>query len=154
MNGTAEVMAAGAQVELRNCWSQIGVHGDSSCPELENFVHCRNCPVYSNAGAQLLDRPLPTDYRREWTEHFAGRKKTAAPAKISAVLFRLESEWLALATHAFQEVAERRRLHSLPHRRLGIVLGLVNIRAELLICVSLERWLGLEQKTSSVSDRG
>jgi chemotaxis-related protein WspD len=121
---------------------------------LKKFVHCRNCPVYSNAGAQLLNRPVPVDYRREWTEHFAGRKKTAAPAKISAVLFRLESEWLALATQAFQEVAERRRVHSLPHRRLSLVMGLVNIRGELLICVSLARLLGLEHNASNESDRG
>jgi chemotaxis-related protein WspD len=149
-----ETPIAAAKVELRTCWSEIGVHGDGSCAELKKFIHCRNCPVYSNAGAQLLNRPLPSNYRREWTEHFAGRKKTAAPAKISAVLFRLESEWLALATQAFQEVAERRRVHSLPHRRLGLVLGLVNIRGELLICVSLARLLGLEQKTSSSPDRG
>jgi len=157
MNGTAEVMAAGAQVELRNCWSQIGVHGDSSCPELENFVHCRNCPVYSNAGAQLLDRPLPLNYRRDWTAHFARKKKSAAPAKISAVLFRIESEWLALPTQAFQEVAERRMIHSLPHRRSGIVLGLVNVRGELLICVSLSRLLGIrnaEMEQEHKADRG
>jgi chemotaxis-related protein WspD len=142
-----ETPMAAARVELRTCWSEIGVHGDGSCAELKKFIHCRNCPVYSNAGAQLLNRPLPIDYRREWTEHFAGRKKTAAPAKISAVLFRLESEWLALATQAFQEVAEQRRVHSLPHRRLGLVIGLVNIRGELLICVSLARLLGLAQKS-------
>jgi chemotaxis-related protein WspD len=149
-----ETRIAAAKVELRTCWSEIGVHGDGSCAELKQFIHCRNCPVYSNAGAQLLNRPLPVNYRRDWTEHFAGRKKTAAPAKISAVLFRLESEWLALATQAFQEVAERRRVHSLPHRRLGLVMGLVNIRGELLICVSLARLLGLEQKTSSSPNRG
>src|SRR5437588_9259581 len=148
-----EAMTASTGVDLRTCWSEIGVHGDGSCPELQKFIHCRNCPVYSNAGVQLLNRPLPPDYRREWTEHFARRKKTAAPAKISAVVFRLESEWLALATQAFQEVAERRRVHSLPHRRLGLVLGLVNIPGELLSCVSLARWLGLEEKATSASAR-
>jgi chemotaxis-related protein WspD len=133
-------------VDLRTCWSEIGVQGDGSCPRLQEFIHCRNCPVYSNAGVQLLNRPLPPDYRREWTEHFARKKKTAAPARISAVLFRIESEWLALPTPAFQEVAERRLIHSLPHRRSGLVLGLANIRGELLICVSLSRLLGLEKK--------
>ena len=145
MNGTAEVLTAGKEVQLRTCWSEIGVHGDSSCPELQNFIHCRNCPVYSSAGAQLLNRPLPANYRRDWTAHFARKKKSATPAKISAVVFRLESEWLALPTQAFQEVAERRLIHSLPHRRSGMVLGLVNVRGELLICVSLSRLLGLKQ---------
>ena len=36
-----------------------------------------------------------------------------------------------------------RLIHSLPHRRQGIVLGLVNVRGELLICVSLARLLGI-----------
>src|SRR5882724_2541617 len=146
MDGMAEVLTPGADVDLRTCWSEIGVQGDGSCPKLQEFIHCRNCPVYSNAGVQLLNRPLPPDYRQEWTEHFARKKKTAAPARISAVLFRIESEWLALPTPAFQEVAERRLIHSLPHRRSGLVLGLANIRGELLICVSLSRLLGLEKK--------
>src|SRR5437899_11472574 len=95
----------GGQVELRTCWSEIGVHGDGSCAELKKFVHCRNCPVYSNAGAQLLNRPLPSEYRREWTEHVAGRRRTAAPAKISAVLFPLESAGRAPARKALQQAA-------------------------------------------------
>jgi chemotaxis-related protein WspD len=125
------------------CWNEIGVYGSGTCGELSQFVHCRNCPVYSAAGAQLLDRALPGDYRRESTEHFAQPKKRTVAGKISAVLFRIRNEWLALPTQAFQEVAERRLIHSLPHRREGIVQGLVNVRGELLICVSLSRMLGL-----------
>src|SRR5439155_15903933 len=85
------------------------------------------------------------EYRREWTIHFAQEKKRAAPSKLSAIVFRINDEWLALPTQAFQEVAECRQIHSLPHRRQGIVLGLVNIRGELLICVSLGRLLGLDR---------
>ena len=96
-------------------------------------------------GVQLLDRPLLPEYRQAWTEHFAQPRQLAAPAKASALLFRINAEWLALPTQAFQEVAERRPVHSLPHRRRGIVLGLVNIRGELLICVSLGHLLGLDR---------
>ena len=134
--------------EIYTCWNKIGVRGDASCPELQKYVRCRNCPVYSNAAVQLLDRPLLPEIRREWTEHFAQPKQLAAPAKTSAFLFRINAEWLALPTQAFQEVAERRLVHSLPHRRQGIVLGVVNIRGELLICVSLGHLLGLEQTPS------
>jgi len=59
-------------------------------------------------------------------------------------LFRVGPEWLALPTPAFREVVERRLVHSLPHRRQGIVLGLVNVRGELLICISLRHLLGLD----------
>jgi chemotaxis-related protein WspD len=130
------------------CWQTIGVYGAGNCRELPKFIHCRNCPVYSHSALRLLDRPMPQDYRAEWTEHFAREQRLAPPVKTSAVLFRINAEWLALPTHAFQEVAERRRTHSLPHQRQGIVVGLVNIRGELLICVSLGRLLGLEKGSS------
>jgi chemotaxis-related protein WspD len=132
-------------MELEPCWQSIGVYGDSSCPELATAIHCRNCKIYSNAGLQLLNRPMPKEYRREWSIHFAQAKHSAVPTKISAVIFRLHREWLALPTQAFQEVAEWRKVHSLPHRRNSIVLGLINIRGELLICVALDRMLGLEE---------
>ena len=124
--------AGGAPAQVYDCWKTIGVEGNGTCRELPGFIHCRNCPVYSAAGLQLLNRPLPADYRREWTEHFAQKQKLSTPLKTSALIFRIDREWLALPTHAFQEVAERRAIHTLPHRRQGIVLGLVNIRGELL----------------------
>jgi chemotaxis-related protein WspD len=133
----------GQAVEIRACWNDIGVQGDATCPELQQVIHCRNCPVYSQAGVQLLDRPLLPEYRRACTEHFAQEKKLGSPARHSALVFRIDSEWLALPTPAFHEVAERRPVHSLPHRQQGIVLGLVNVRGELLICVSLGHLLGL-----------
>ncbi len=129
---------------LDTCWNRIGVYGDGECAELKKFIHCRNCGVFSAAAHKLLDRPLPETYRQEWTRHFAQTEKALQPAKKSAVVFRLKAEWLALPTHTFQEVGERRPIHSLPHRRDGIVLGLVNVRGELLICVALDRFLGLE----------
>jgi len=136
-----------AGVELHSCWNQIGVQGNQTCRELTRYFHCHNCPVYSAAAAQFLDRPVIPEYRREWTEHFAREKRIAAPAKISAVIFRLSTEWLAMPTQAFQEIAERRALHSLPHRRSGVVIGIVNVRGELLICAALDRLLGLESGT-------
>lgn len=129
---------------VSDCWNQIGVSGNRTCRELARYFHCHNCPVHSAAAARLLDRPLTAADRRTWTEHYAREQPPGTPAKTSALLFRLGAEWLALPTAAFQEIAERRVLHSLPHRRLGIVLGLVNVRGELLICASLARLLSLE----------
>jgi chemotaxis-related protein WspD len=141
-----QVAAAGElPAQITDCWNTIGVNGNGSCRELLKVVHCRNCPVYSAAGVQLLDRPLTPEYRRQWAEHYAQEKKLATPVRTSVVVFRVGTEWLALSTRAFQEVAEKRTVHSLPHRRRNIVVGLANIRGELLICVSLGRLLGLEQ---------
>lgn len=132
---------------LPDCWNKIGVGGNSSCPELARYAHCRNCPVYSAAGAELLNRRLPAGYRQEWTEHFALEKVRVTPGKLSVVIFRVGSEWLALPTQAFHEVAEYRAIHTLPHRQDGLVLGLINFRGELLVCVSLSRLLGVERES-------
>jgi len=131
--------------EVAGCWSNVGVYGDGSCPELKEFVHCRNCPVYSAAGVKLLDRPLPTDYRHDWSQHFAEDKRFPEAGNSSAILFRIQNEWLALPTHTFQEVAEKRPIHSLPRRGQGVVLGLANVRGELVICVSLGHLLQIER---------
>jgi chemotaxis-related protein WspD len=129
---------------LNPCWSLVGVYGSISCPDLRHFVHCRNCPVYSSAGVQLLDRPLSPEYRREWTEHFAKLKKIPDRACLSALVFRIESEWLALPTQIFQQVSERRPIHSLPHAGRSFILGLANVRGELLTCISLCQLLGIQ----------
>ncbi len=138
---------------VNDCWNKIGANGDGTCRELEKFIHCRNCPVYSSAGTRLLDRDLPANYRREWTELFSRRKTIAALGKVSVVIFRIDTEWLALPIPVFQEVVERRTIHCLPHRRQGIVLGLTNIRGELLICVSVGRLLGLEREIKKEKPR-
>ena len=140
---------ADALAEVFDCWNTIGVTGNGSCRELLRFTHCRNCPVHSAAAAQLLDRPVLPQWRDEWTEHYAREKKLTTPARTSVVIFRIGPEWLALPTPAFQEVAERRIIHTLPRRRSvqNLVLGLVNIRGELLICVALGPLLGLEAST-------
>jgi chemotaxis-related protein WspD len=144
---------AAAVAPVHDCWNTIGVAGNGSCRELTRHIHCRNCPVHAAAAVQLLDRPLSAEYRREWTEHFAREKTLTTPARVSVVTFRIGLEWLALRTDIFQEVAERRSMHSLPHRRRGIVIGLVNVRGELLICAALDRLLGLESAVPSPRHR-
>lgn len=138
---------------MNDCWNRIGIQGDGSCAELPKVVHCRHCPVYSGAAAQLLNRSLPAEYRRQWTEHFARPRSTPPAARNSAVVFRVGPEWLALPTSVFQEVTQQGRVHSIPHQRRGIVAGLVNIGGELLICVMLERLLSLGQAAPAIPPR-
>lgn len=92
----------------------------------------------------MLDRELAPAYRQEWTELLARPKPTRITGTKSVVIFRVGPEWLSLPAQVFQEVAERRVHHTLPHRDNDMLLGLVNIRGELLVCVSLSRLLGVE----------
>jgi chemotaxis-related protein WspD len=127
---------------LGSCWKAIGVYGDASCSELVELVHCRNCPVYASAAAQLLDVEAPARYTQEWTQIVAADKPAAPIESFSVVIFRVGVEWLALPSAVFKEIADDRRVHSLPHRRNGALLGVVNIRGELLLCTSLKHILG------------
>ena len=137
--------------ERHDCWNQIGVFGDGTCPELANVIHCRNCPVYAAGGRSLLEREPPAGYLREWTQALAAAKDEArAEDTLSVLIFRLGREWLALPTHVCQEVAERRPIHILPHRSGSVLLGLVNIRGQIRLCVSLRELLGLEPADDSV----
>ncbi len=138
---------------IDDCWNRIGVRGDGSCAELEQHIHCRNCPTYSSAAVRLFDRDLPADYRSYWTSHFAKEKQVITLETHSVVIFRVGAEWLALPARAFVSVSELKPIHSLPHRRNRLVLGLVNVRGELLVCVSLERTLGLEEPEAPSVDR-
>lgn len=134
---------------LQDCWNKIGVWGDVSCPELAQQIHCRNCPVYSSAAAALLGGDAPAGYLEQWTAHFSREKQVEEKDTHSALIFRIGAEWLALPVHFFKEVSDPKPIHILPHRRNNIVLGIVNIRGELLICVSLAEVLHLEKTAAN-----
>ena len=140
---------------VNDCWNQIGVEGDRSCPELKTVIHCRNCPVYSAAGRTLLEREAPLEYVNEWTNILAksqpdhsGSQTSIADAPLaqtlSVMIFRLLGEWLALPVRLFQEVTQPCVIHTLPHHSNELLRGLVNIRGEILMCISLGNLLDLE----------
>jgi len=137
---------------IKDCWNTIGVRGDASCKELVQHVHCRNCPVHSSAAAHLLDRESPADYIAHWTEQARQAKGSADKAAISVLIFRVESERLALPTRALTEIASARRIHSIPHRSNGAVLGVANIRGELLVCLSLHHLLSVQTSAGAAAD--
>jgi chemotaxis-related protein WspD len=127
------------------CWNRIGVRGDQSCVELKRHVHCRNCGVYTAAAQQVLDRPVEGRDVAENTRHVARPKAIDEQGPQTVLIFRVASEWLALPMAVVKEVTEVRAIHSLPHRRGGSLLGVANIRGELLVCVSLHALLTLER---------
>ncbi|VXD17811.1 chemotaxis protein CheW [Planktothrix paucivesiculata] len=145
---------------LNDCWNKIGVMGDRSCGELKTVIHCRNCKVYSAAGRSLLEREAPPEYLQEWTDILseASTQETEvgegtlvrATDTLSVIIFRLGNERLALPVNILQEVTPLYTIHTVPHRRNSVFLGLINIRGETLLCISIRDLLGLEPVTESV----
>lgn len=143
--------------ELDDCWNRIGVwsHGQSSCPQLENVIHCRNCEHYSRAGREILRKPVPEQYRQEWSERLSHADQAPLPDLESVLLFRLGSEWLGLNSIYINEICQVRTLHRLPRQETSIVKGVVNIRGELKICVSLDSVLRVAPlENTSINQHG
>jgi chemotaxis-related protein WspD len=134
------------QPGVDGCWREMGRPGPGTCPELRQHIVCRNCPHYAATALRLLDRPAPVEYVREWTEHLASAPSQLTHATDTVMMFRVESEWLALPAAVIEQVAEPSVVHTLPHRSLP-VRGLVSVRGELVICVSLEALLGIGEST-------
>lgn len=145
------------QSEIQNpvseiCWKSIGVWGKVSsgasarCPKLEKVIHCRNCEIFISAGRNLLEREMPDEYRTEWTQVMSAEKEDDLPGTVSAVVFRIEEEWLALRTQVFAEIIAPENLHShsLPHRNNPILIGVINVHGEIQLCISLKELLGIE----------
>jgi len=150
--------------DLQDCWNQIGVLGDRSCALLTDVVHCRNCSVYGAAGRSLLERIAPPDYLDEWTEVLAEvappevdrRPEAIVPSaqNQSFMLFQIGSECLALPVNCLQLITPPSGIHRVPHRPPEVLLGLVNIRGEILICVSLAALLGINPSEISSQTSG
>lgn len=139
---------------VSECWQRIGVWSkEKSCPKLKEVIHCRNCDVFIQAGRRLLDGDLPQAYRDEWAQIMASEKKDELFQTVSLVLFRLESEWLALKTQVLSEVIDPQNLksHTLPHRKNRILKGVINVRGEIQLCVSLRELLGIAGSTGHAS---
>ena len=99
--------------------------------------------MYSEGAARLLEAEISPDELTRRAEHYAAPKVEERAGTIAVVIFRIDGEWLALPAAIWREVGPPRPIHSLPHRRDQVVLGVVNIRGELLVCVSLAAALGV-----------
>lgn len=125
--------------KIDDCWNRIGVWSKSNrtCEQLDQYVHCANCPVFSAAGRQLLNNVPPTGYLNEWAEFLSAEQAQKERNTSSVIMFRLGDEWFGMPTSLVDEVVPIRNIHRIPHRKNAILRGLVTIRGELQICVSM-----------------
>ena len=127
-----------------DCWKQIGVWGDRSCPELTAVVHCHNCPVFAAAGRRFLDGPTPAGYQAEWEKRLAEPEEDEPRDLLGVLIFRIGEEWLAMPVQSLVEVIPMRLMHRIPFRSI-LLAGLVNVRGELQLAVRTDRLLGIRE---------
>lgn len=133
-----------ANAPVDDCWNRIGVAGDASCPELRTVIHCRNCRVFSSAARGFFERSAPEGYLADWTRLLSAPVEAAGSDDVSLLIFRLNEEWLALSTRVVAEVTVPRPIHRIPHRSDDVLIGLVNLRGQLQLCVSLHGLIGVD----------
>ncbi|HEY2347312.1 MAG TPA: chemotaxis protein CheW [Xanthomonadaceae bacterium] len=127
---------------LDHCWRRIGVYGgDHSCPMLVETLHCRNCVIFSDAARTLFERASEPEVAEEWQ-----RKESGEHSLRAALVFRLGQQWLGFPPALVAEVAARQPVRRLAHRTTGRLEGVVNVRGELRLCVSLGELLGLGER--------
>ncbi len=158
--------AHGRDAGSGDCWNQIGVGGDLSCPELKTHIHCRNCPVFAGAARSFFDRRAPEGYLADWSRWLSeitglgvrgngseteGEHSLAKGKAISVLIFRLGEEWLAFRTLTVSEVTLPKPIHRVPHRSNVVLTGIVNLHGQIQLCVSLHGLLGASAAPGSPS---
>jgi chemotaxis-related protein WspD len=130
----------------------VGVWGHETprCPVLSDVIHCRNCPMYRMAGREVLDRPVPEQYREAWTRALGQPATERHAAGENCMVFRLADEAMALPVSLLHMVVVPRAVHPLPRRSSPILRGVANVQGRLLLCMSLEGLMGFPAS----ADRG
>ena len=137
---------------IASCWRTIGVTGNRSCEKLSTLIHCRNCPIYTQAARQLFDRLQSDDDSSPLQKRPV--RSSVDPAEIntsSLALFRIAQQWFALPANLFQQVLTTRVVRPIPHRSNEILQGLVNVHGELILSVCLEKLLGVQRSNRTLS---
>jgi chemotaxis-related protein WspD len=143
--------------EVGDCWNTIGALGDQSCPELNTHIHCRNCPIFAKAACSFFERRAPEGYLADWsrwlaepagvglrsdTREEAGDHFLSQDEAVSVLIFQLGEEWMAIRTKTVAEITLLKPVHRIPHRSNAVLIGIVNLRGQLQLCVSLHGLLG------------
>lgn len=129
-----------------HCWNTVGVWSGASdrCERLKEFVHCRNCSVYRDAGREVFDKAAPVGYLSEWRKTLASEVILEKHEDKSILVFMVGEEWFAIPAACLSEISEARVVHRIPRNRNSDIEGIVNIGGEVRVCYSLESILGVK----------
>jgi chemotaxis-related protein WspD len=123
------------------CWSDTGIWGRRTCPELKTHIHCRNCAAFARGATSLFERPVPPGYAEDRAQELAQEEPAESAEASVIVTFRVGTDWYALPVESLDAATGLRPWHRLPHRGGAGLLGIVNVNGDLLPCVSLHTWL-------------
>jgi chemotaxis-related protein WspD len=135
-----------------DCWNSIGVKGDRTCAKLRDVIHCHNCEVFADAARAFLDRAAPPGYVTEVTESFSAAHEGKPAPSLSAVVFEVGDQLLAVDTKAVVEVTSPRRAHRVGHRNGRVFSGIVNIHGQLELCCSLSGLLQIAAPGADIAN--
>lgn len=104
------------------------------------------------AATRLLEIQADPAYLNEWLAILAKPNEEFEEVNEEPiVIFRLNGEWLALSAYEFKEIIPCKKIHAIPHRSNKTILGLVNIRGQLRLCVSMHHLLGVSESSAASS---
>lgn len=103
------------------------------------------------SSSNLLDRPHPAGYTEEWIQSLKLPFSEEITQIDPLLVFRIKNEWLALPCHSIKEVTHSAFIHTLPHTKSDVLLGITNVQGELLIAISMQNLLGIPNLDSSSS---
>lgn len=105
-----------------------------------------------SASASLLQRPISAAALRDRTAQLATPLPQTGQSDLCSVLvFRLGREWFAISASLCCQVMSPLAAHTLPHCSNGTLLGVVNVRGQMLLKVSLLEVLGLSSTLSNAA---
>ena len=101
------------------------------------------------ARRRFFARAVPAEYAAEWAATLAEVPTVEVAEQEPVVVFRLCGRTLALSARLLKAVMEPVPICVVPHRRDGVLLGLVAYGGEVLPCCSVARLLGFEDAGST-----
>jgi chemotaxis-related protein WspD len=137
----------------RPCWTRIGHEGDKSCPNLEGFIHCRACPVYTDAGLRLFDREPPEGYLEEWTHALAAESRDATEGTQCVAVLRIGAEHLGLSPACIRGLYPPRLVRPVPHRSGASFAGVTVLQGEVVPVISVRTLLGAAEAPQEMGQR-
>lgn len=101
-----------------------------------------------------LEVPIPPGRREEWAALLA---ETASDKdrerQTSLFLFRVGAEWFGLDPALLSMTIPWTQSRRLPHRKSGVVEGVISADGRVIVCLSLERFAGVLPGGSAASTR-